>query len=564
VRTAVVPILLGWLGGILAPALAVAGMGAHNLALVVNPRDPDSLTIGNHYIHLRNIPPENVFEIPWTPNTRMSHDLPFREKFLQPLLAAIEDRGLTQQIHGVALSCGYPYMIDFRNTLDANKFPRVATPVTSLTSAVFFHAEVLAKQPGFLGSNANPYFTPTINGVTTTRSFSPTAILPPSPPEGSPQPRHLLTVSLGFTYGRGNTVEEILNYLSRSQQADGTRPPGTVYYMQNQNVRSKTRDSSYPAAVKELLAAGVKAEVGNGVAPRGKADVMGLTTGAVHVRLPEANCTLLPGCLIDNLTSAGGQLFPQTNPNQQTPVSAYLRDGAAGASGAVIEPYAIAAKFPSAALHVHYARGSTMAEAFYQSTQSPFQLLLVGDPLCRPWASRATVKLDGISEYGTVQGNVELQASATQLENAKFQRFELYLDGQFHSETADGRFQVDSTGLDDGWHEVRLVAIDDTPVEGQTVGIGSLRVKNGNDAVQLKPPAGDRIRYGEALPMGVVGTGNQPITLWHNGREIGSTPGPRGTIRVETSQLGKGQVRLQARQGGTPAVRSTPVVLTVY
>ena len=38
-------------------------------------------------------------------------------------------------------------------------------------------------------------------------------------------------------------------------------------------------------------------------------------------------------------------------------------------------------------IQVHYARGCSLAEAFYQSVYAPYQLMIVGDPLCRPWAN---------------------------------------------------------------------------------------------------------------------------------------------------------------------------------
>ena len=53
----------------------------------------------------------------------------------------------------------------------------------------------------------------------------------------------------------------------------------------------------------------------------------------------------------------------------------------------MIEPYSIQAKFPHPGIHVHYCRGASLAEAFYQSVNAPYQLLVVGDPLCQPWAT---------------------------------------------------------------------------------------------------------------------------------------------------------------------------------
>ena len=47
------------------------------------------------------------------------------------------------------------------------------------------------------------------------------------------------------------------------------------------------------------------------------------------------------------------------------------------------EPFAIQAKFPTAFIQAFYVEGCSLAEAFYQSVTGPYQLLIIGDPLCR-------------------------------------------------------------------------------------------------------------------------------------------------------------------------------------
>ena len=50
-------------------------------------------------------------------------------------------------------------------------------------------------------------------------------------------------------------------------------------------------------------------------------------------------------------------------------------------------------KFPLPFIHDHYAQGCSLAEAFYQSVWGPYQLLILGDPLTRPFAHFSTVSL---------------------------------------------------------------------------------------------------------------------------------------------------------------------------
>ena len=76
---------------------------------------------------------------------------------------------------------------------------------------------------------------------------------------------------LGVTTGRGNTVDEMLAYLKRSVEADGTQPRGTFYYMKNNDIRSQTRHDCFDAAAQQLKRIGVPAVVETGTIPKGAA-----------------------------------------------------------------------------------------------------------------------------------------------------------------------------------------------------------------------------------------------------------------------------------------------------
>jgi hypothetical protein len=153
--------------------------------------------------------------------------------------------------------------------------------------------------------------------------------------------------------------------------------------MFNGDIRSRTREWGFAAAARLLEEAGVAAVVEEGVLPRNRSDIAGAMVGTANFDFAGSGSRILPGAICEHLTSCGGVL---TWSDFQTPLTEWLRDGAAGASGTVTEPLAMQAKFPYPFIHVHYARGATLAEAFYQSVAAPYQLLIVGDPLCRPWA----------------------------------------------------------------------------------------------------------------------------------------------------------------------------------
>ncbi len=225
---------------------------------------------------------------------------------------------------------------------------------------------------------------------------------------------------LGVTSGRGNTLDEVLAYLRRSAAADDTHPRGTIYYVQNGDVRSKVRQAGFPEAVKELKALGVAAEILDGTVPRNKPDVQGAMLGVADFDWKASGSKILPGAICEHFTSFGGVM----NGSNQTPLSEWLRYGAAAASGTVTEPYAVAQKFPAPAMQVYYARGCTIAESYYQAVLSPYQLLIVGDPLCRPWANVPEITVAGVTWGGPVKGDMKLSPKARFAGGVQAEHFE--------------------------------------------------------------------------------------------------------------------------------------------
>jgi hypothetical protein len=550
---------------LLAPEYAKAGGGPQNLAVIVNPDDPDSLAVANAYVEMRRIPASNVLYIRWNAEAPRTSAVQFRERLIKPLLAQLTQRKLAGQINGVAFSTGFPYMVDCAPLFPGQQFPQQAKPFASLTSATYLYRMIQQSKLDLFSLNSNGYFAPVISGKTTSQAF--TADLDEA--EGGAASKtvrrpYLMAVALGVTHGRGNKPAEIIAYLRRAVKADGARYHGTIYYMKNNDIRSKVRDQEFGAAMKELSELGVKAELLPGAVPAKKTDVAGLTTGSPTLNLRSADCALLPGMLIDNLTSAAGQfLIPPDAPHPQTPVSEFLRLGAAGASGMVIEPMAIPAKFPSPHLHVHYVRGCSMAEAFYQSVAGPYQLLVVGDPLCQPWAAAPKVTVDGAAEGAVLEGQVKLTPAAKYPDTRNASQFELYVNGLRRQSIAPGEsFTIHTAGMSDGFHELRVVAIDNTPVAVQGSWIATIQVRNGRDAIQLSAPPGS-IRLGETLNLESRSTRHEDAIVFHNGRRLGVVSGGSGKLLVDTKTLGAGLVQLWAQQPGQPALRSRPLTVEI-
>lgn len=222
------------------------------------------------------------------------------------------------------------------------------------------------------------------------------------------------------------TVEEAIACLQRSAQADGTNPKGTIYFERNGDVRSTTREWGFRGAARQLEALGVKAVVEEGVLPKEKTDVAGGMIGTADFDWAASGSKIVPGAIVEHLTSFGGIM---TKGAGQTPLTEFLKHGAAGSSGTVTEPFAIQAKFPSPYIHVHYASGCTLAEAYYQSVAGPYQLLIVGDPLAQPWRRSFTLELEGVAVTTPTSGEVVLQAKTASNEAISPVAYELYFDG---------------------------------------------------------------------------------------------------------------------------------------
>jgi uncharacterized protein (TIGR03790 family) len=540
-----------------------AGGGPENVFLLVNSSSRDSLTVANHYIDLRKIPPRNVFYLDWRRGKMVTWGGNFREEILKPALEEVNRRQLGGQIDYLVYSCDFPWRIDFQREFPDEQFPPALRPSASTTGATYLWSFVMNKRKEMFGLTTNFYFSPTRGGVTLTRAFRGHHFWNPegrrtTAAEGIP---YLLSTMLGVTDGRGNTVQEIVRYLESASEADGTKPKGTVYYVQNNTPRSTPRHDLYPQAVAALALAGVRAEIVQGTFIQNKSQVMGVTCGGAQLDIAKSGCRFLPGALCDNLTSAGGNLVIRKDKGpQQTPLSEFLRFGAAGACGTVVEPMNFPQKFPAPFLHVHYARGCSLAEAFFQSVAGPYQQLIVGDPLCQPWADRPEVTVKGIDGQPRLSGTVMITPSAETSEGQAVAYFDLFIDGQRTERCAlGGQFSLDTTKLADGVHELRVVATDSSAIESQGRWIGEVLVKNGLDAIQISVDEAMIANGMEFLTVNVASSRKEAVTVLHNDREVGTVPLGTGTARIAVDTLGVGPITLHALSAGAPGLRARPL-----
>lgn len=562
------------------PRFARAGGGPENVLLVVNAASPASIEVANAWITLRNIPPINVLMLPWEGSREAIPIATFREELLRPILQAIDGRRLSSQIDQIVYSTDFPWRIDFKEELPAPLVGHDHFPSASLTGLTMQYAAVMSRQPTFLEIGGNLYWRPLSDEAVprATQGFrSWYGWGPAGEVLEAGGPRYLLATMLGVTGGTGNTVAEVVAALASAAEADGTRPAGTIYLAVNSDVRSTTRSQNFPAIVQELARYGVVGEMFEGTLPVRKKDVAGLMTGTTTFDWSKAGSTVLPGAICENLTSFGAVFTPNTG---QTNLSEFIRSGAAGSSGTVIEPYALQEKFPHPSIHVHYVRGACLAEAFYQSIRAPYQLLVVGDPLCQPWAvvpkiSATIASDDSALESGRVlSGKVRIEPlgllpkTATPDGKQPFvDRFEFFIDGVRHGQCAEGESQeLDTSELADGHHELRVVGISSSTVETQGRLVARFTAANHGRTLALGVTP-ERVRANGTVRVSVAGKGLEGVTLFCNGRVIGRTTGPEATVEVPADVLGVGTVTIRATGragfGIANTVNAEPVTIDV-
>ncbi|MFV1958252.1 MAG: tetratricopeptide repeat protein [Planctomycetota bacterium] len=382
--------------------------------------------------------------------------------------------------------------------------------------------------------------------------------------------RYRLAVMLGWTGAYGNTVDEVLRALHRSAKADGSLPSGTVYLMANKNVRSTTRQPFFPATVAALERLGRKAEIlkqgeggQDGILPRGKDDVIGLVAGTARFRWGDDVAELLPGAIAEHLTSFGAHF---STPGQ-TKCTEFIRHGAAGSSGTVAEPLALAQKFPLPFLHVYYARGCSLAEAFYQSIWGPYQLLILGDPLTRPFARFSDVTIEAPPAGAPWKGRVGVRASVKSPTGVLTGRLELWVDGRRATTGEVGKpLAFDTTSVPDGHHEIRVVAVDGGPIGTRSTVRTWVEVRNGLRRVEATAPAAP-VELGETLRIEGRAQGVASVALRQGSRRFEPAPVKDGlfTLEVPSLTLGLGPSLLQVEglAEGKVAALSAPIEVEV-
>ena len=392
--------------GVAMMAMTVGAQGPTETLVIVNGESMDSITLARRFQALHGIPDRNVVRIDggaWMqepPEQKLQATVTgqkpnatataakaqlgispeqFETLIWEPVQAKIKQRGIKGEILAWAYSCDFPV--------------RVTTPEkqwVSLTGMTFIHGKLPTPEQIKAGRTVSPYYagpTPDNAMALSSRSMD---RLRQSGGRNPPIP----SMMLGYTGERGNTLDEALRSMERGASAGREHAPtGTVYFVYNEDIRSKARHWEYPGARNELLTMGISCALTNAMPQN--AVIAGLLSGHRQAK-PGPTNTYQPGAFADHLTSFAA-VFDQASHSK---LSTWIKAGTTASAGPVVEPYANWGKFPHARTFAHQARGCTMLESLTQGIRCPLQILLVGDPLSAPYAPRVSLDVTGMPETG--------------------------------------------------------------------------------------------------------------------------------------------------------------------
>ncbi len=190
------------------------------------------------------------------------------------------------------------------------------------------------------------------------------------------------------------TIAEAEALIDRGVASDGTQPKGSAYLM---NTSDQTRSArcivnagfGWTNQCQALLdtwdsaSTGVGASIVAADSIKDKKDVLFYVQGLASVPDIPSN-TFLPGAIADHLTSYGGQI-PTSG---QMSAFVFIKGGATGSYGTVVEPCAFQQKFPDPSILVpRYFGGNTLIEAYWKSVLWPAEGIFIGEPLARPFGT---------------------------------------------------------------------------------------------------------------------------------------------------------------------------------
>ena len=316
-------------------------LSAEQTAVIINDADPLSVEIGRYYAQVRGISPFNIARI------RLPHDRAVLSSGdFKTLQKKIRDQ-VSPDVEAFVLTWRSPYRVD----------------CMSITSAFTFGFARRYCATGCQPTAPNPYYDSYV--ASPARKFG---------------------MRLTMTIAAENFPDAKL-LIDRGLAADHSQPEGDAYLVITGDKARNSRAASFESA-QDRIGYRIPTHIIRSAGIENKNNVMFYFTGTKSVPYLDS-LSFLPGAVADHLTSHGGRLGGSTQMN----AIEWLKAGATGSYGTVVEPCNFPQKFPNpTVLMAHYLNGDSLIEAYWKSVVWPGQGIFIGEPLSSPYTQQQTTR----------------------------------------------------------------------------------------------------------------------------------------------------------------------------
>ncbi|MGY6274464.1 TIGR03790 family protein [Methylomonas sp. MgM2] len=319
----------------------IAALTPRDLAIIVNDNDAVSKQIGDYYRKKRNIPLDQVIHIRLPGRRAILTESEFKR------LKQQVDKNTPKHIQAYALTWLQPFRVE----------------CMSITTAFAIGFDKAFCSDGCNTTRPSPYFASEAEHPYDKYGWRPTMVV------------------------AGNDFAEAKVLIDRGVSSDFSRPAGTAYLLKTSDRPRSSRALAFKNTAEKFKPFWNVSYLEQDYIA-GRDDVMFYFTGMVHVPHIAEN-RFLPGAIADHLTSAGGVMSGSGQMN----IMEWIKAGATGSYGAVVEPCNFPAKFPNPGIAMYYyLRGNSLIEAYWKSVVQPGQGIFVGEPLAKPFAYPADKK----------------------------------------------------------------------------------------------------------------------------------------------------------------------------
>lgn len=410
-------------GLVLAPStLAWAVPGPDSVAVVANGNDPEGVALARLYLEVRQIPERQLCLLDLPDEDTVDLDA-YRARFEGPLFACLDAAGVSARIEAVVLTRGVPLRVTVPTPGGSQRASLAATlGAARSVTATAAESRLVGRAPGAPGNcGGTPCLAAAWRNPYTRGPFR---------AGWSAESQGVLHQPLLVTMLHGRSYADAARLVASATTAEALGgAPGQFLLMNGADPARGALDATYAEVISGLQARGFT-DVERVPFQR---DLTGRALAAFFVGTADLGDTIegntiLPGALVDNLTSFGAVPPNFRGPEEEAQVSIarWVAQGVAGVHGTTDEP--LNNCFPSRRLLLAYVDGYTLAEAY--ARYMPFvywRNLVLGDAMAAPYARRPQVDLRGVEDGDEVFGSVQVDLLAPGPGRAA--KLTLYVDG---------------------------------------------------------------------------------------------------------------------------------------